>query len=75
MKKVELKSDMVIYQREDGTHAINVRMKGETVWLSQAQIADLFGVQVPAISKHIKNIFDEGELDEKVVISILETTT
>ncbi len=75
MKKVELKSDMVIYQREDGTHAINVRMKGETVWLSQAQIADLFGVQVPAISKHLKNIFDEGELDEKVVISILETTT
>lgn len=66
---------MVIYQREDGTHAINVRMKGETVWLSQAQIADLFGVQVPAISKHLKNIFDEGELDEKVVISILETTT
>ncbi len=46
----------------------------ETVWLTQAKIAALFGVQIPAISKHLSNIFSEGELDENSVISILETT-
>lgn len=47
----------------------------ETIWLTQKRIADLFGVGVPAISKHLKNIFDSGELQEEVVVSILETTT
>lgn len=54
---------------------VNVVIKDETLWLTQKGLSELFGVGVPAISKHIKNIFEEGELDEKVVISILETTT
>ncbi len=49
-------------------------MKDETVWLTQKAIAELFGVKVPAINKHLKNIFEAGELEENSVISILETT-
>lgn len=47
----------------------------ETIWLSQERIAELFGVQRPAITKHLKNIFESGELEEKEVSSILEQTT
>ena len=50
-------------------------VKDETIWATQKAMAQLFGVGVPAISKHIKNIFSEGELDEKVVVSKMETTT
>lgn len=50
-------------------------MKDETIWATQKAIAGLFDVGVPAISKHLKNIFESGELDEKVVVSILENTT
>lgn len=54
---------------------IEVVVKDGTVWATQKAIAKLFGVGVPAISKHLKNIFESGELDEKVVVSILENTT
>ncbi len=46
----------------------------ETIWATQKQIAELFGVGVPAISKHLSNIFESGEIQENKVISILETT-
>ena len=49
-------------------------VENETVWLSQAQIGALFGVQKSAISKHLKHIFDSGELRQEAVVSILETT-
>ena len=51
------------------------RFDEDTVWLTQAQMAELFGVKQPAISKHLKNIFNCGELDEKSIYSILEFTT
>ena len=54
---------------------IEVIVKDETIWATQKAIAGLFDVGVPAISKHLKNIFESGELDEKVVVSILENTT
>lgn len=54
---------------------IEVVVKDETIWATQKAIAGLFDVGVPAISKHLKNIFKSGELDEKVVASILENTT
>jgi len=47
----------------------------ETIWATQKAIAELFGVGVSAMSKHLKNIFESGELDEKVVVSVLENTT
>ncbi len=51
---------------------MEVRIENETVWLTQAQIAELFGVKQPAISKHLKNIYDSGELNEDSTYSILE---
>ncbi len=59
----------------DQDEKIEVVMKDETIWATQKAIAELFDVGVSAISKHFKNIFESGELDEKVVVSILENTT
>lgn len=59
----------------DSDEKIEVVMKDETIWATQKAIAELFDVGVSAISKHFKNIFESGELDEKVVISVLENTT
>ena len=66
-------NEIIIYQ-PDSTVKLEVRLENETVWLTQQQIADLFGVKQPAISKHLKNIFESGELVEASVHSILEYT-
>ena len=64
----------IFYTTSDHTLKIGVIIQGETVWLTQKQMAELFGVQVPAINKHLRNIFASGELQENAVVSILETT-
>ena len=74
MKDEDPKNSIVIYEGDNGVPRIEVRMQGETVWLNQAQVAELFGVQRPAITKHLQNIFESGELDEDSVSSILEHT-
>ena len=66
---------VIIYNSKDGEAKLEVRLENETVWLSQDKIALLFGVQRPAITKHLKNIFESGELQENSVSSILEHTT
>ena len=66
-------NEIVLYQPNDSIH-LEVRMANESVWLTQPQIALLFGVQRPAITKHLRNIFNSGELDEFSVSSILEHT-
>ncbi|MDE6718201.1 MAG: virulence RhuM family protein [Muribaculaceae bacterium] len=66
-------NEIILYQ-PDSTVKLEVRLENETVWLTQQQIADLFGVKQPAISKHLKNIFESGELVESSVHSILEYT-
>lgn len=66
-------NEIVLYQPNDSIH-LEVRMSDESVWLTQSQIATLFGVGQPAISKHLNNIFKSGELDENSVYSILEYT-
>ena len=66
-------NEIVLYQPNDAVH-LEVRMANESVWLTQPQIALLFGVQRPAITKHLRNIFKSGELDEFSVSSILEHT-
>lgn len=71
MEKIE--NEIILYQPNE-TMKLDVRVQQETVWLTQQQIAQLFGVKQPAISKHLKNIFDSGELDENSVHSILEYT-
>jgi hypothetical protein len=71
---MENSSEMIIYQTEDGKTQVNLKALDGTVWLTQEAIAELFGVKRPAITKHLKNIFDYGELSEQVVCSILEHT-
>ena len=66
-------NEIILYQPDDSIH-LEVRMANESVWLTQTQIAMLFGVGQPAISKHLNNIFKSGELDENSVYSILEYT-
>ena len=61
---VKRDSDFLIYQGKDGKTAVDVRFEGQDVWLTQDQLATLFGVERPGITQHIKNIFDEGELQE-----------
>lgn len=66
-------NEIILYQ-PDASVKLEVRLEDDTVWLTQQQIADLFGVKQPAISKHLKNIFESEELDEVSVHSILEYT-
>ena len=67
-------SEFLLYTAPSGDVKVEIFFHNENVWLTQKRMAELFNVNVPAISKHLKNIFESGELDEKVVISILETT-
>jgi len=60
--------EIVIYQTEDGNTKIDVRFENETVWLTQAQLVDLYQSSKANISEHIKHIFEEGELDEKSTV-------
>ena len=69
------KEDIILYQREDGAVQIDVRVEGETVWLTQEQMATLFGKGRTTITEHISHIFEEGELDEKVVCRNFRHTT
>jgi hypothetical protein len=64
MENNDAKNSVIIYEGDNGVPRIEVRMQGETVWLSQAQLADLFGVTTQNITMHIKNIFIEEELGE-----------
>ena len=65
------KNEIVLYQ-PDNTISLEVRMQNETVWLTQSQIAVLFGTKRPAITKHLNNIYNDGELDKGSTCSILE---
>ena len=65
----------LVYRSADEDVSVDAIVKDETVWLTQKGMAELFGVQTPAISKHLKNIFEEGELSESVVVSKMERTT
>ncbi len=64
-------SDVIIYQTEDGQTKIDVRMENETTWLTQMQISELFQRDRTVITKHIKNVFAEKELDEKSNVQYL----
>ena len=78
MTKRELKigdSQIVLYQSNDGTIKIDVRLEDETVWLSQEQMGALFGKGRSIITEHIGNIFKEGELEESVVCREFRHTT
>jgi hypothetical protein len=67
-------NEIVLYQPNDAVH-LEVRISNESVWLTQAQIAFLFGVDKSGISRHLKNIFESAELDEALVVAKFATTT
>lgn len=71
--RINEESKLVIYQTPSGETQLDVTVKGETIWLTQRQIAELFGTKVPAISKHLKNIYATGELERDSTISKMET--
>lgn len=73
-QKLEKFLNFVIFQSATGKINIDVYFQNETLWLTQKKMAELFEVKVPAISKHLKNIFEADELQENAVIFILETT-
>lgn len=68
-------TEFLLYTAANGNVKVEVLLNNETLWLTQERMAELFGVQRPAITKHLKNIFESGELEEQVVCSILELTT
>lgn len=75
MNKQPNQSEIVLYTTTDGKIKIDTIFQNQTIWLTQKKMSELFGVGRPAITKHLKNIFESGELDKKVVSSILEHTT
>ena len=65
--------EIVIYQTDDGDTKIDVRFVDETVWLTQAQLCELYQTSKSNVSEHIKNIFEEGELEENSVVRKFRT--
>ena len=72
--KKEARSEIIIYQTEDGNTRIDVKFQDETVWLTQAQLCELYQTSKSNISEHIKHIFEEGELEEDSVVRKFRTT-
>lgn len=70
-----MSSEILIYQNQDGNIKIDVRLEEETVWLTQDQMANLFGKGRSTITEHIQNVFSEGELAEAVVCRNFRRTT
>lgn len=70
--KTKGKSNIIIYQAPNGAIELKGDFDKETVWASQIEMSQIFDVNVPAISKHIKNIYLDGELDEKSTVSKME---
>ena len=66
------RGEIIIYQTPDGFANLDIRLENETIWLTQSQMAALFGTERPAITKHVNNIYKSGELEEVGTCSILE---
>ncbi|MBD5226716.1 MAG: cell filamentation protein Fic, partial [Bacteroidales bacterium] len=71
---MENNNQIIIYQSEDGETRIEVKFTGETVWLSQQQLCELYNTSKSNVSEHIKHIFEDGELDEESVVRKFRTT-
>jgi hypothetical protein len=73
MNKNQNQSQIILYSTPEGDIKVDTILQNETLWLTQSTMAELFDVNVPAISKHLKNIFEEGELQREATISKMET--
>ena len=69
-----MNSEIIIYKAEDGLTKIETKLENETIWLTQAQLVELYKSSKANISEHIKHIFDEGELDRDSVVRKIRTT-
>ena len=74
MNNIEKENQIIIYKTKDGETEIDVKMQEETIWLSLDQMAELFQRDKSTISRHIKNIFNEGELKQNSVVANFATT-
>ena len=72
MKEFDKQMEMVLYHSDEGDVSINAYIKDESLWITQKAMADLFGVHVPDISKHLTNIYNEGELNKEATVSKME---
>jgi hypothetical protein len=70
---MEGKGEIIIYQTEDGRSALDIRLEKETLWLSLNQISELFDRDKSVISRHLKNIFSESELDSQLTVAFFAT--
>ena len=66
-------SQIILYTTPDGDIKVDTVLQNETIWIPQTAVAEFFGVNVPAISKHLSNIYEEGELSREATISKMET--
>ena len=73
MEQNERRGEILIYQTEDGQAALEVKLENETVWLTQSQLCDLFERDKSVISRHIRNIFEEGELRRESTVAKMAT--
>ncbi|MDA8413710.1 MAG: hypothetical protein M0023_07965 [Desulfobacteraceae bacterium] len=65
-------NEIILYQSPDGSTRLEVSLHEDTIWLAQSQLAELFDVNVPAVSKHVRNILGSGELDASATVSKME---
>lgn len=72
--ELEKRGEMIVYRAEDGRAVVDVRLQNESIWLSIDQMAALFDIDKSGISRHLKNIFESGELDREQVVAIFATT-
>ncbi len=72
MKEFDKQMEMILYHSDEGDVSVDAYIMDESLWITQKAMAELFGVQVPDISKHLSNIYDEGELDKAATISKME---
>ncbi len=73
MKDFDKQMEMVLYHSEDGDVSVDAYIKGETLWITQKTMSVLFDVNIPDISKHRSNIYEEGELRKEATVSKMET--
>ena len=73
MEQYTGKGEILIYQTEDGKAVLDVKLENETVWLTQSQLCDLFERDKSVISRHIRNLFDEGELQRESTVAKIAT--
>lgn len=75
MKDFSKEMQMVLYKSDEGDVTVDAYIKDETIWITQKAMAEIFGVDKSGISRHLKSIFESGELSEKEVVAKNATTT